>query len=154
MEIIAFTFFINHVVISNTGSYALAANALADTIRIDTIDIEQSLATGKFTNELKNVGLKPVLIQKIKRAPFSVKGALIGLNKDNIQIFEYLDHDTALSEGLVFAKKYTGSMASNKWKNEMHIYVRDNLVIFYMGKDKNILVALNKDMNSLSLNNK
>jgi len=106
--------------------------------------------------DLRGVNLKPELIQKIKRAPLSVKGALIGLGRDNIQVFEYPDHDTALKEGAIFAEKHTkhiGSTASNLWKNTMHLYVRDNIVIFYMGKDADILTVLNKDMNSLSLNN-
>ena len=151
MEIIAFIFFINHVVISDTGSYSQAAIALAASNRTD---LELGVATEQFINELKSAGLKPVIIQKINRAPFSVKGVLIGLHKDNIQIFEYPDSLTALSEGSKFAQKYTGSEATSRWKNVKHVYVEGNMVIFYMGRNTGILAALDKGMNSLSLNNK
>ncbi len=150
-EIVAFILFINHTVISDTGSYSQAAIALAASTRAD---LELGVATEQFINELKSAGLKPVIIQKIKREPFSVKGILIGLGKDNIQIFEYPDSLTALGEGSKFAQKYTGSEATSKWKNVKHVYVKSNIVIFYMGRNTGILTALDKGISPLSLNNK
>ena len=151
LEIITSLLFIKYVIVSDTGSYNLAAVALSATTHPDT---ELGLATKKFMDDLKSVGLKPVLIQKIKRAPLSVKGALISLSGDNIQVFEYPDNETASKEMTIFAGKYTKSTASNLGENTTHLYIRDKIVIFYMGTEKNILVTLNKDMNNLSLNNK
>lgn len=148
LEIIAFLFFINQWFFSDTSSYALATIALAASDNIT--DSKLKPATEQFMNELESVGQKPVLIQKIKRLPFSAEGVLIGLNNDNVQIFEYPDHETAQKEGVAFAQKYTRETSpKNLWRSVTHIYIRNKMIIFYMGKDANILSALNKDMNSI-----
>lgn len=153
LEMILFALFINMWFFSDTSSYALAIAALAPATDLDIA--KPGLATEQFMSELKSGGLKPIPNQEmVKRSPFSVGGTLIGLGGDNIQIFEYSDHGTALKEAAIFTEKYTKSTAKNQWKNRMHLYVRGNIIIFYMGANDSILTTLNKDMNSLSLNNK
>jgi len=142
LEIIWFLFLIKYMVFSDTNQYVSAATALAATTHTD---LKLGLATEQFVNELKGVGLKPILDQKIQRMPFSVKGSLISLNRDNIQVFEYSDHGTASKEGAIFSQKYTKDSTKNKWNNIIHLYVRDKIVIFYMGKDINILKILSKN---------
>jgi len=104
--------------------------------------VEASVKTGmeteQFVLELKNSGMNPQVVQQIKRKPLTVKGALVALNKDNIQVFEYQTNDAAMKETLLLAKKYRGP-EPNRWEGVVHIYVKDKLVVFYMGKDENIL---------------
>lgn len=151
IEIIIFAVLINYVFFSNNNSYALVANTLITTTR--KTDIKLGLETEEFVKKLEGFDFKPKLIQEyIKRTPFSVKGAMISLNGDNIQIFEYPDHDTASKEATIFAQKYTGDKTRNKWKNITNIYVRDKIVVFYMGRNELILATLNKNLNSLSIN--
>jgi len=149
LEAVASLYFINIWFFSDNSQYALAATALADTTYKN--NIKPGLATGEFINELQEAGLNPIVNQKIgKRLPFSVEGVLVSLDTDNIQIFEYPDHKTARKEGLLFAEKYMGESVKNRWKGMMYVYIRDKIVIFYMGKEENILTALSKGMNPLS----
>lgn len=142
LETVVFLFFFKYVIVSNTGSYSVAISALADTIHAD---IKPELETEQFIGDLKSVDLGPVMTQKIKRAPFSVIGALISLKGDNIQVFEYPDYETASKEGLMFARGYTNNTKSSFRENTMHLYIKDKIIIFYMGKDKDILTMLRKN---------
>lgn len=135
LEMIISLFFIRIWFFSDTSSYALATMA----------HTKPGIATEQFMSELKSVGIKSVLSQKINRDPFSVKGVLIGLNKDSIEVFEYPDHDTALKEASILAQKYVGSKAKNIWKDTTHLYVKDRIVIFYMGTEKSILATLSEN---------
>ena len=108
----------------------------------DVADIKPGVATEKFISEMKSVGFKPTMSQIIKRNQFSVEGILIGLGQDSIQVFEYPDHDAALAEEKMLSQKYTGTSTSSLWKNAKHLYVKDRIIVFYMGAEKNILDSL------------
>jgi len=98
--------------------------------------------TGQFISELKGAGFEPLVLgQKIKRQPFSVNGQMVVLNGDNVQVFEYSNHDTALREATQLAQRYA---TNNIWKDKVHLYVKDTLIVFYLGTQKDILGALNK----------
>ncbi len=145
--------FFKYIVFSDTSSYALAANTLA--ITTHPTDMTLGPVVEQFTKELKNIGFEPNLIMKMKRTSFSAEGVLVGIGDDNIQVFEYPDHDIALENGNTFVKRFLVDNSLNKWKDVMHVYVKGNLVVFYMGRDKKILDTFNKnkDMNFLALNN-
>lgn len=128
-EVIIFVFIL---FFSNFNSY--------NSVRVD--DIKPSLATEKLIDELKSVGFKPSIGQKIKRNQFSVEGILIRLGQDNIQVFEYPDRESALSEGKILSQKYTSTSTLGLWKNTKHVYIKDKMLVFYMGTEKNILDSM------------
>ena len=140
LEMVGLLFFVQLWFFSANSSYALAVSAL-----VDTSHTAPGQATTEFINGLKDNGFKSITSQKIKRTPFSVKGVLIGLNGDNVEVFEYPDHDTALNEGMMLAQKYTKNTVQNQWKNTIHLYIRDKIIIFYMGTEKDILATLEKN---------
>ncbi|MCX6713244.1 MAG: hypothetical protein NTY66_03505 [Candidatus Vogelbacteria bacterium] len=108
-------------------------------------------ATERFIQELKTIGFESSPWKKITRTSFSVPGVIITLDKDNIQVFEYPDSETARKEVSLLAEKYTSRAYSSHWGGSSHLYVKDTLAIFYLGNDKNVLKALVKNA-GLSLN--
>lgn len=109
--------------------------------------------TEKFMNELKSNGLKPALSQKIKRAPFSGEGVLIAAKGDSMEVFEYSDHQSAVIEEEKIAEKYQTSKVRNIWKDRIHLYIKDRILVFYMGTEEDILNSLGR-AEEISLFNK
>ena len=140
LEMVGLSFFIQSWFFSGTSAYALAVSAL-----VDKTYTKPGEATEQFINDLENDGLKPLLGQEIKRVPFSVKGVLISWSGDSVEVFEYPNHDTALNDGMMLTQKYTQSTPVNQWKNTIHLYIKDKIIIFYMGTKKNILATLDKN---------
>lgn len=108
-------------------------------------NVESNIKLGKqfelFISELNNNGFNTVISQKITRKPLVANGVIVALQKDNIEVFEYPDRNNAMAESALLAKKYR-KPAPNPWSQIIHIYVKDNLVIFYMGKREDILSVL------------
>jgi len=154
VEMFASLFVFKYVVFSDTGSYSLAASALAATTK--TTDMSLGLGITQFTKDLTTAGLSPIIIKTIARKSLAGQGVLVGLNGDNMQVFEYPDSQTALEKGNAFAKKFLMNNSLNRWKDVMHVYVRNNIIVFYMGNNKSILntLSLNKDIKLLALNGK
>jgi hypothetical protein len=105
---------------------------------------------GNYTNligELKQAGLDPVLRDdSVRRADFSVKGKMISVDNDNMQIFEYASALDAKNEATVFEKINNIGKGAYSWnisKKSQYLFVKDNLVIFYFGNNANIVQALN-----------
>ena len=100
-------------------------------------------ATGNFVESLNQYNLRPVIIGEISRRPrITVPGQLVALGGDNIQVFEYPDHDSAMNEATALAQAYTESSRSPAWKHNIHVFVKDSLLIFYMGNQSSIVAAL------------
>lgn len=107
-------------------------------------NVESNIKLGKqselFISELNNA-FNAVISQKITRKPLAANGVIVALQKDNIEVFEYADRNTAMAESALLAKKYR-KPEPNPWADKIHIYVKDNLLIFYMGKREDILSIL------------
>lgn len=116
--------------------------AIANTVDQNTV---LGPATTLFVQQLKNDGYTPIVLGEISRSSFSVSGRIITLNNDNIQAFEYADHDSALHDASILADKYTSSSRPIAWKKNMHLYVNDKLVTFYMGNNAYILNSLDQN---------
>ena len=111
-------------------------------------EVKVGSATEQFISVLKESGQNPIPLQQIKRRTFPVSGriiALVGDNvRDNIQVFEYPDADTAQKETSQLALKYTSSTLLDSWKKDIHLYVKDKVAIYYFGNKKTILSTLNE----------
>lgn len=101
--------------------------------------------TTQFMQVLKNDNFEPVVFKKITRYPFTGDGRLIVMSGDNFQIFEYADRELAMKDASLFASKYTTYSKKLVWKKDMHVYVNDTLVIFYLGKEPSILYSLDQN---------
>jgi hypothetical protein len=80
----------------------------------------------------------------VKRSPFTVSGQTVVMNGDSMQVFEYSDHNAAMNEASLMAKRY-GSNSKSLWKKDAHIYVNDAKVVFYLGRNNVVLDFLNRD---------
>lgn len=103
--------------------------------------------TNSFVERLKNSNsnFSPVIVSNVSRKPLSVQGSTITLGGDSIQVFEYDTYADASKDAIVLAQKYISSSRSALWKSHIHIYVKDKLVIFYMGSDADIAKALDEN---------
>ena len=102
-------------------------------------------ATESFMQSLRIEGLNPIAIKGITRKPFTSKGSLITIGNDNIQVFEYPDNEPAMNDAAILAQKYASSSRSAAWKNGMHVYVKNSIAVFYMGKNDEILKSLDSN---------
>ncbi len=102
-------------------------------------------ATEHFLQRLRDNDMIPVAVGEIKRKPFTVSGQVVTLNGDNIQIFEYVDHETAMKEASLMVQRYTSSSRTLTQKEAMHLYVDGTLAIFYMGKQDYIVTSLDQN---------
>lgn len=101
--------------------------------------------TKSFMKEFENQGLVPVSIGGVSRSPLTVLGNTIIINGNNIQIFEYPNSEMAAREALLLSQKYESTAESAEWKQNMHVKVKNNLVIFYMGSDSSIVRLLEQN---------
>lgn len=136
LEIIVCIFLIRMWFSSDTNLFAMTVQAYNS----------PGLETQQLMSELHDVHLNPVLNQKIKRTPFSTQftpqGALITLDRDNIQVFEYQDSESAQLQMNLLLENYNEIMMSKTSVKKMHLYIRNSLIIFYLGNNDNILTAL------------
>lgn len=101
-------------------------------------------ATTLFMQQLRDNNFVPIVFKKITRRPLSGDGSLITMNGDNIQVFEYKNHDSAMNDASLLADKYAKGSQKLVWKKNMHVYVNDKLVVFYLGKQDRITTTLDQ----------
>ncbi len=124
-----------------------------------SIGHEMSLGpvTESFVKELKTEHFSAIPTASVKRLPLSVQGRMISIDGDNIQVFEYDNAEVAQKEAYALVSQYENAdkNSASSEKNE-HIYLKDKLVIFYLGSDESIMNLISKDsyqsMEGISLN--
>ena len=103
------------------------------------------LQTTLLMQRLLGTSSPPVAPAHVTRSPFTVDGKVIALEGDNIQVFEYADHDSAMKDALILAGKFAPSATRPIWKKDMHVYVNDKLAIFYMGHSDLVMNSLKQN---------
>ena len=80
---------------------------------------------------------------------FSVKGKIVKVNNENINIFEYKDESSAKADASKISPD--GSSIGTTmvtWVDEPHFYQNGKLIVLYVGKNKKILAALESSLGS------
>lgn len=102
--------------------------------------------TESFVKELGTKNFSPAAVAKITHNPLTVQGRLISFGIDNIQVFEYADEKIAKTEGYALASKYEEKNSDAMLpENKVHVYVRNSLVIFYLGSNESIMNLISKN---------
>jgi len=104
--------------------------------------IEVGPATEDFVRQLAIGTSTPKIVQKIRRGAFTVTGVMVTLNNDNIQVFEYPDHEIALKESTLLAQKYLTGGKTSPRDLDKRIYLNGTLVTFYSGRSNSIISSL------------
>ncbi|MCX6716010.1 MAG: hypothetical protein NT077_03255 [Candidatus Taylorbacteria bacterium] len=121
----------------------LFANPFANPFSTPVVSASELQTIGPAAKDLmikmEMVGLSPRDIGQITRPSFTANGRMITLKKDNMQIFEYADPDTATNEASALTLKYKNSSRSPLWKKQMHVRANGTLVMFYMGDQSSIV---------------
>lgn len=110
-------------------------------------------STKIFLNTLENAGLNPVPISLSTRPSLSVIGSIITFENNNIETFEYTTKQKALKAASSLAATYSPINTRNPWSTSVHIYQKDNLIVFYLGSNSVILSGLYATMGPSLINN-
>jgi hypothetical protein len=106
----------------------------------------QFVSAGPSTNAfIKQLPAGVVIVPlEVKRENLSISGRMIVMDNDNLAIFEYPNSDLAQKEAFQLSKKYESTQNSPEWKENMRLYLKSNLLIFYMGRKNSIISYLNQ----------
>ncbi len=138
------SFFIQRLFFHEIAAPTIAEASFSGPIVYSKNELPVTLGIQSLIEAIASTGLDPVARQKVIRPIYTVDGRIITLNQDSLEAFEYLDKETALKQFEFIAGEYTQSAWSDVYKKQIHLYVKDNVGIYYMGKDKEIIEALNK----------
>ena len=117
----------------------------ATTDDTSTHGILSGSATQSLIRELTSNGFTAAAVDKVTRRQFTVGGTIVTLNGDNIQVFEYPSHEMAVIEASNLQEEYRISSQTSGWKNRMHLYVYDTLIIYYVGNSSTVINALDQN---------
>lgn len=96
--------------------------------------------TEDLMNRLEKEGYAPSIASEIERNFFSVPGVIVTLDGDNIKVFEHKDNLSAEVDALLFSE--SAGTDYYAWRKKVNLYLKDNIVVFYMGSRKSVLDAL------------
>lgn len=120
----------------------IEANPIARGISSSNVETGESMEI--MLKAIKEAGLDPAPLKRVNRAFFSVEGTMVALANDNMLVFEYPDEHLQLIEVSTFQQ--SAQTPKGSWKKDVNLYMRDNLVVFYMGDRRKITSALEKVM--------
>ena len=97
---------------------------------------DANLKMSELLDKLRSSGADPFLAgdNKVSREPFSVPGVWVTFSADNVQVFEYINQETASREAAEFLKKNNAAQA----------YMSGSMLVIYTGGRKEIGSILTK----------
>jgi hypothetical protein len=98
----------------------------------------------QYGEYLSDTGLNPTITLAVTHPALTIKGVLIAVDNDNIQVFEFPDTESALQAASILKEKYESSNRDAAWKESIHIHTDNTLLIFYMGNNQRILSAIDR----------
>jgi hypothetical protein len=110
-----------------------------------------SQSLGKILEKFGEEGLTPMARHHVVRPLYGVDGRLITLGSDNFETFEYTDNQKAIEEFGRISGEYSKSAWPKVYKDSIHLYVMDNIGIYYLGNNEEIIKALEKNSTSFPL---
>ncbi|MDB5188207.1 MAG: hypothetical protein JWO50_727 [Candidatus Kaiserbacteria bacterium] len=121
------------------SAIVLVLNIVANPLGVQSVEStqKQQVVVGPGTQalltQLQQNGLNLNPVMTVHKTNLSVPGTLFTVHGDNIQIFEYPNNSLASADALKLRAMYSKNSQQNAWGSMVHIYTKDNLVIFYMG---------------------
>ncbi len=104
------------------------------------------MITENFLNALRVAGIYPNAVRTVVRTSLSVKGEIVTFNNDSVETFEYLTSQSASEDSAKLTALYSGPRGNNGWSKLVNLYQKDALLVFYLGRNKDVLAALNATM--------
>lgn len=101
-----------------------------------TQSAETNSKMSELLNKLRSADADPFLANnnKVARDPFSVPGAWVTFSSDNVQVFEYIDRETATREAKEFLNENNAAQA----------YMSESMLVIYTGGREEIATILTK----------
>jgi len=144
---ISFNFFKKYSVHINAEEQASVGNAFSPFLPpLSASGVRSSIPVGANTASLASFmdqqGFSALPWRKVHKAKLSMEGTLITLGNDSISVFEYPNADEASAEASVLVKKYNSTLSKNTWAEQIHLYTKGTLVIYYLGTKQPVADAL------------
>jgi hypothetical protein len=103
---------------------------------------EMTGATHRIATTLQEQGYTMTALGEVQKSGFSHAGTLLGVEGENIMVFEYGTHHAAFKEAEAAALKTSENTKRNAWSARANIYVKDSLVIYYLGANEQLASSL------------
>ena len=104
---------------------------------------EQPLNLSRLITALRQAGTTVATGDEVSQPFFSVKGRIIRVNGEDVQVFVYRDESSAQRQAsLVSANGGTVGTTSVSWMGPPHFYRKDLLIALYVGDTASVKAAL------------
>jgi hypothetical protein len=107
--------------------------------------------TEVFLSALTASGLHPMPLAKVNKKIFSVQGLLVAFANDNIQIYEYPTNASATADAQKIHWIYANALLRSPFRGIVHLYEKENLLVFYMGNKEDVIRALGANLVSVQI---
>ncbi len=125
---------------------ASASSFIQESSSVKTVSpaLENSLGAGTqaFITSLKERNIAATPVGTTKLIGLSAPGTVVTIGEDSVSVFEYASAEAATREATALASTYTAKSKPGLWDKSVHIYVKDTLVLFYLGTNENTQTAL------------
>jgi hypothetical protein len=134
------------------SSSAKVSEAATDPVSAPSV-LSAPSQTEVFLSTLTANGLHPTPLAKVNKKIFSVQGLLVAFGNDNIQIYEYPTNASATADAQKFHWIYTSALSRSPFRGIVHLYEKENLLVFYMGNKEDVIRALSANLVSVQTPN-
>ncbi len=88
---------------------------------------------GKLIALFQERGLSVSVGGQTRKTGLSAVGNVVTADRDTFLVFAYPNASSARAEALSLAARYAKGTSASNWSDQVHIYAKDSLVIFYLG---------------------
>ncbi len=98
--------------------------------------------TQSLIHNLHAQGLSAGIVGETTRQDINTPATLLSVEGDTILAFEYGEVSDAAEGARLLTERYVSPKRTGVWQDRAHVYVRDSLVLYYIGTNENIISAL------------
>jgi hypothetical protein len=102
-----------------------------------------AINTASLASSLRAAGVSVEMGDEITQPFFAVKGKIVKLNGNDVQVFEYADANKASADAALVARDGSSiGTGMPNWISAPHFFKKDNLIVLYVGDNKTVLDVL------------
>ena len=109
----------------------------------DSPDVNDEYSLAELTDALRMTGQSVEINGPVDQPFFTVPGQVIGVNGEDVQVFEYPDSAAAAAEAAQISPDVSSVGTSMMtWVATPHFYAEDRLIVLYVGENEPVMRAL------------
>lgn len=122
---------------------------ISNVVRVADVSVPKSHiymgpGTQQLLGTLRQQGFAVEPRMTVRKQSLSVQGVVVSFLGDSIQMYEYPDNATALVAETQLETQYISTANHDTWKSVTHFYVKNNILILYIGYNETIGASLNE----------